>query len=143
MSEKQSSNHLDDAKDLCVLYHEQVVLRKFIIPFIRRSIPCIARNLLSERFDESDALEQEHGDLAVHLAHVHGHWVVYYCELVLYFDHQIWAKEDLDEVLLALYALKGCPMLDVQSDDLEELRQEANAEEELSWTVQTPVQELK
>jgi hypothetical protein len=34
-------------------------------------------------------------------------------------------------------------MLDVQSDDLEELRHEANTEEELSWTVQTPVQELK
>ena len=104
---------MDDAEYLCLLYDEQIMFCKLVVSFIHWSIPGVAGDFLSERFQESDALEQEHRHLTVHLAHVHRHRVVDDCKFVLYFHHELRADEDLDQIFFALYALEGRPVLDM------------------------------
>ena len=80
--------------------------------------------------------------MAHHLRNVHGHWIVDDGELVLYFLHQLRTDEDFYHEFFALDALIWGTVLDMQSNDLEELRQETDSKEDLSWSAHAPVQKI-
>lgn len=138
MCQQQSGEHLDDAEQLSVLYHKEVVLTKLCVSLVRWSVTSVIRNYLSESFNETNALEQEHRDLPIHLAHVQSHGIVDHGKLVFDLLHDRRADQNLNQEFLALNAFKRCSVLQMQSNQAEELRQKGDAKEDLGWSVQAP-----
>jgi hypothetical protein len=100
------------------------VLSHFVVSLIDGSVPGITGGDRSDGLDEGNALEQKHRHLAHHLGHIHRHGVIDDSILLLDLCHYLGANEDFHEDFLRLYALVRRPVLDVQSDNLEKLRQE-------------------
>lgn len=140
--QEEGGDHVDDPKRFCIFHHEQVVLAQFVVSLVGGSVACVARNDGCERLEESDALEQEQGHLSHHLAHVHGHRIINDLELAFDFVHQLGANQHFDQVFFALDALVGSSVLNVESDNLEQLGKESDAEEYLRRPVHAPVEQI-